>query len=254
MRSARSRLTFCVVASVALGARVTASAGGATDPRLAVSFAANRVSREDALSLCDSVCPGLGTECSATYVAASPETVGKGSAAGHLTVTAPLSCLNGIKSALEKWDGPQPVRVLQIVLIAASRSETPESSPPPEFLEPILRDVREILPFKTFRLICGANFRFASEGNMSSDCTADGGDSYKISFHASAALDGRGYLVVPEFVVTHENRRLFDTQLWLEFGRPSVLGTQEGSLSHGAIFVAAKVVEEPASGGAQTGR
>ena len=63
MRPARSRLTFFVAACVALGARTTAPAAGTTDPRLAVSFAANRVSREDALSQCDSACPGLGTEC-----------------------------------------------------------------------------------------------------------------------------------------------------------------------------------------------
>ena len=252
MRPARSRLTFFVAACVALGARTTAPAAGTTDPRLAVSFAANRVSREDALSQCDSACPGLGTECSASYVAAAPDTIGKGSAAGHLTVTAPLSCLNRIKSALEKWDGPQPVRVLQIAFIAASKSESPGASPPPE-LETIVRDVRDILPFKTFRPICGANFRFASEGRMSSECGADGGDSYKISVHASAALDGRGYLVVPEFVVTRGDRRVFDTQLHLEFGRPFVLGAPQGSGLEGAIFVAAKVIEEPVPASVATG-
>jgi hypothetical protein len=160
---------------------------------------------------------------------------GPGGRGAVMDVTADAATQERFARALAERDVPRTQK-FQLVLLAAGTK--PNGSPPPlsAGAQKALDDIREFLPFKSYRVLDAALIRIAQDDVAQARVAGLSAASYKVSMRfRSGGTDGRK-LVIDGFGLDDEkDRDLIQTSFAMDVGETVVVGTSSVGGSEEAL-------------------
>jgi hypothetical protein len=160
---------------------------------------------------------------------------GPGGRGAVMDVTADAATQERLTRALAELDVPRTQR-FQLVLLAAS----PKPNGAPPSLAPgaqkALDDIREFLPFKSYRILDASLIRVAQDDVAHGRIAGLGGNSYKVGLRfRSGGTDGRKLAIDGFGLDDQGDRDLIQTSFAMDVGETVVVGTSSVGGSEEAL-------------------